>query len=225
MKIVRHEPVQGLPPGERILWQGAPHWRYLARHTFKSRAVAIYLWVLVALRAVLIGADTGSIVSAIVAALWVAPLAIVGWGVLVIMAWAHARTTQYTLTERRWVFRFGVALQLTVNLPFKATVSADFLERSGGFGDLPIRVVGETGPSYFHLWPHARPWHINYPQPMARGIPEVRDVAKLFAEALISFREGEEAGKAEATSPPTHVEDDRGHASQPHAFTSLGAVG
>ena len=51
-----NEPIPGLPamlpPGERILWQGAPDWRVLARTAFHTRLVAGYfallaLWALI----------------------------------------------------------------------------------------------------------------------------------------------------------------------------------
>mgnify|MGYP003349263071 CR=1 FL=1 len=48
------EPIPGLPdylpPGERLLWQGAPHWRPLAMRAFRLRAVMIYFAVLMAWR-------------------------------------------------------------------------------------------------------------------------------------------------------------------------------
>ena len=43
------------------------------------------------------------------------PLAI---GIALVFAWASARTTVYTITNRRVVMRFGIALPMTLNLPF-----------------------------------------------------------------------------------------------------------
>ncbi len=44
------EPIPGLPgdlpPGERILWQGKPDWRMLARTAFHTRIVAGYFVLL-----------------------------------------------------------------------------------------------------------------------------------------------------------------------------------
>ena len=37
-----------LPDGERLLWQGAPDWRALARQAFHVRGLAIYFGAIVA---------------------------------------------------------------------------------------------------------------------------------------------------------------------------------
>ena len=39
-----------LPPGETLLWQGAPDWRVLARHGFHLRQLVGYFGVILALR-------------------------------------------------------------------------------------------------------------------------------------------------------------------------------
>ena len=53
MTEYENEPVRGLPgvppPGERILWQGSPDWRTLARTAFHTRLIAGYFAVLVAI--------------------------------------------------------------------------------------------------------------------------------------------------------------------------------
>ncbi len=45
--------------------------------------------------------------------------------ILSLLAYLIARTTIYSITSRRVVMRFGVALPMTVNIPFKAIRSAD----------------------------------------------------------------------------------------------------
>ena len=40
-----------LPPGERILWQGAPDWRSLAVHAFHVRKIALYFVFMLAVQA------------------------------------------------------------------------------------------------------------------------------------------------------------------------------
>ena len=193
MNTFEHEPIRGLPeplpPGEHILWQGSPSWTYLARHTFRVRGVAFYFCVFVVLRGMIAGSEGSTWTEALLSASMVIPLAALGVGILTLMAWAHARTTLYTLTNRRVVLRYGIALPMMVNLPFKALISASFRERSEGRGDLPMRLAGGHGPSYLHLWPHARPWRVSHPEPMLRGIPNVRAVAQTFAEALGAYRE------------------------------------
>ena len=40
-----------LPPGERIVWQGAPDWRVLALHAYHLRQLAGYFGVMMAIQA------------------------------------------------------------------------------------------------------------------------------------------------------------------------------
>ncbi len=205
MKTFEHEPIAGLPEqlpeGEYIIWQGAPSWRYLVRHAFRIRPVLAYFGFFIALRA-LVAAEDSPLPVALGTTVLVVPLALTAVGILALMAWAHARTTVYTLTNRRWVFRYGIALPMMVNLPFEAVISAEFSRKKSGEGDLPIKLGGGTGPGYAYLWPHVRPWRLTRPEPCLRGIPEVQKVAALFAEALIAFREGT-PGPAPATSAKT----------------------
>lgn len=216
MMTFEHEPIEGLPerlpPGEYILWQGKPSWRNLARYTFRIWWISGYFAFFMLLRGVFAWSDGASLPSAIGAALVVAPLALLGAGILALMAWAHARTTIYTLTNRRAVFRYGVALPMMVNLPFDKTVSAEFKERPNGEGDIPLKLTGGAGPSYVHLWPHVRPWRIARPEPMLKGIPEVKAVARTLAEALIAYHE--ERPEAAASANP-----DRGEEAAPRSPT------
>ncbi|NBU27820.1 MAG: PH domain-containing protein, partial [Caulobacteraceae bacterium] len=93
------EPIRGLPghlpPGEQILWQGAPDWRVLARTGIHAHWVAIYfvglaLWNLV--NGALSGAPLLSLIGN--AALTLA-VGSVGVGLLVLYAVLSARTTVY----------------------------------------------------------------------------------------------------------------------------------
>ena len=40
-----------LPAGERVLWQGSPQWRVMARRTFHVRKLTLYFGVILAARA------------------------------------------------------------------------------------------------------------------------------------------------------------------------------
>lgn len=215
---VAHEPVAGLHPEEEILWQGRPDQRYLAFRVFRAGWMGSYLSFFMLLRGALKLAEGAPPLEAFMAMAWVAPLVGLGVAIPMLMAWAHARSTRYTLTAERWVLEFGVAIQLTVNLPMKQIRSAAFSADARGFGDIPMVLAGTfrgpngevltTGPSYFHLWPNARPWHLTEPQPMLRGLPEVATVARIFAETLQNVRglsvanqPSPEAGDTALTSP------------------------
>jgi hypothetical protein len=205
MNTFEHEPIAGLPErppeGEHILWRGKPSWKNLARYTFRTRLVAGYFAFFVVLRAIVAYGEGKAAHEALLSGAALVPVGAVGLGVLLLSAWAHARTTIYTITNKRVVIRYGIALRMIVNLPFKAFLSAEFKRRPGGEGDIPMKLGGGIGPGYAHLWPHVRPWRISRPEPMLRGIPDVESVAKTLAEALIAYRTGETApDRADAPS-------------------------
>jgi hypothetical protein len=182
------EPVRGLPEalpaGETMLWQGEPDAAALARGAFHVRAVAMYFGVLVAWRLAAGVADGEPFGTTLVAALWLAALAAAAVGVLAALAWLTARTTVYTITTRRIVIRFGIALPMTVNLPFRIVASAGLKRYPDGSGDIPLVLVPGERLSYLLMWPHVRPWRIARPEPMLRGIADAAPVARLLAGAL-----------------------------------------
>lgn len=182
------EPVLGLPEklpeGERLLWQGAPHWGDIAIRVFHVRAVVLYFAALMAWRAGTVISRDGDALTALVAALSLTPLALGAIVLLSFAAWMTARATLYTLTDRRVVMRIGVALTKTINIPFQVIASASMQPGSSGRGDIALELVKPNRIGLFHLWPNARPWHINQPQPSLRAIEGVEHVAALLAEAM-----------------------------------------
>ncbi len=188
MKEHDDEPVPGLPEllpaGERILWQGAPRWQSLARRAFHIGNLAIYFGALIAWRAGTLLYDGESPAQALQAIAWLIPLALAAIGILAFIAWLMARTTLYTITNRRIVMRVGVVLTVSFNIPFSTMASAGLRSYSDGTGDVPIALAGEDRISYLHLWPHARPWRVARPQPMLRAVPDVAAVSEVLARAV-----------------------------------------
>lgn len=186
-----HEPIRGLPgllpEGERIVWQGAPHWPSLARNAFHLNKVAAYFLILLVWRLSSLATDTAPPAKALAGALWPLPLAIIALGLLALFAWLIARTTVYTLTNRRLVMRIGVALSMTLNFPFRVIASADLVTFANGTGNLPIKLGSPDHLAYLVLWPHVRPWRFAKPEPMLRSIPDAARVAELLADALRDF--------------------------------------
>ncbi len=172
-----------LPEGERLLWQGAPSWRSLARHAFHVRKVAIYFAVLLAWRVASGLADGESALTLAVAALWFGLLALAGLAVLAVLAWASARTSIYAITSRRVVMRIGVALPMTVNLPLHRLAAAALRRYRDGTGDIPLALRGNDRIAWLHLWPHVRPWRLARPEPMLRSVPDAARVARILADA------------------------------------------
>jgi hypothetical protein len=207
-----YEPVPGLPerlpPGEVVLWQGAPRWQSLARHAFHTRAVAIYFLALVLLHFMWKFTGGEPLRSAVAGALWLMVLATIAIGLLVLLAWAMSRSTLYTITTQRLVFRFGVAFPMAINLPFTRITDVDLRLYADGSGELPLTVEGAARAGYLVLWPHAQPWHYWPPRPMLRTVPNAAEVARILAAALVAARtEVAQSFSAEgpADAPPAIV--------------------
>jgi hypothetical protein len=194
---VEIEPIPGLPselpPGERLLWQGRPEWRGLARHTFSVRWLAAYFGVFIVARGLFAVQDGQSPSGALTTSLMVLPLAILCLGTLTLLAWLNARATVYTITSKRVVMRFGVALPMTFNFPFKRLTTASVQLRPDGEGDIALELVGRDKVAWLHLWPHARPWRLAKAQPMLRSIADAKQVAALLADAVRAWSASEGA--------------------------------
>ena len=173
-----------LPQGERILWQGSPDWRVLAREAMHTRTLSIYFGVLLAVRAATALSGGGTLLAAAEAVLWLLPLAAAAIGLLTLLAWLIARTSVYTITDKRVVMRIGVVLNITFNLPHSQIESAGLRTNRDASGDITLLLADTDRIAYVHLWPHARPWQVKRTQPMLRALPEARTVAALLSDAL-----------------------------------------
>lgn len=198
-----HEPIRGLPgdlpAGERILWQGAPEWRTFARSALHTRLVGLYFALIGAVA--LIGGSVGGLVAAAVSAVIVTAL-------LSLFALMVARTTVYTITNRRVVLRIGVALSKCVNLPLSVIGSAEFAPLAGGCGDIALVPSQSHGLGYAMLWPHARPMRFSRPQPMLRAVPDAAAVAEILARAcgaIAPISRKEAAPVCTGTVPPQEI--------------------
>ena len=186
-----------LPPGERVLWQGSPDWKALALSPFHARKVALWFGA-IALFEVLWTLGHGEALGMALPGLArTAALGAVAVGVLATLAWLNGRVTIYTLTDRRLLIRFGVALQITMNLPFTQLLEANVRVGRDGIGDIPLALRDASRVGYIVLWPHVRPWHLTRPQPMLRAVPNAAHVATLLGTAM---REAE-SGLAVAAAP------------------------
>lgn len=197
-----------LPAGERILWQGAPDWRALARHGFHVRKLAVYFGAILAARFAFQLSNGANVPDALLATMWLLPLAAMAVGMATLMAWLSSRTTVYTLTDQRVVMRVGIVLSLTFNLPFKHMSAAALHALSHGTGDIALALDDSTQIAYIHLWPHARPWQVRHTQPMLRAVPDAAAVAQMLTQAWAQSR-GTEAvaanepvrGRSQAREP------------------------
>jgi hypothetical protein len=172
-----------LPPGERILWQGSPDAKALALSAFHLRKLLLYFGALLALRGGFVVADGGDLGSALSALLWPALLAGAALAAVVLLAWLTARTTVYTLTDRRVVMRIGIVLTLAFNLPLARIASAGLRTGADGCGDIVLGLAGTDRIAWLQLWPHVRPWRLARPEPMLRALPDATSVAATLSAA------------------------------------------
>ena len=180
------EPVRGLPErppeGEEILWQGRPSVWAL------TKAALAFWWVIgyfvfLALWRFVAAVDIMPIGQAIGISVPFLVLAVIVGFLLWLTAFVQARTTVYTVTNRRVAMRIGAALTVTLNLPYTQIESADLDLRKDGTGTVALTLMGETRFSYVMCWPHVRPWRMARTQPALRCIPDAQNVAQIFAEA------------------------------------------
>lgn len=189
MQVREHEfePQHGLPEplpdNEHVLWQGSPDWRALAVRAFHVRKLTVYFVLMLLLRGAATLSSGGTLGAALIAMLWLAPLAVIALGIVVLLAQLSARTTVYSITDRRVVMRIGIVLTVTFNLPFRAIQNADLRLDRNGTGDIALALRGNDRIAYLHLWPHARPWRLARPEPMLRAIPDAAAVARILTAA------------------------------------------
>jgi len=184
------EPIPGLPEmlpsGERVLWQGAPQWQRLAIEAFHVRKIRVYFLMLAVWQISTTVHDGGSLNEALIAASWMIVLMLSALLILLALARFSAQTTLYTITNARIVMRFGMALPLVVNIPFRIVESADWRARGEDSAEICLTLDGRDGArlSWAHLWPHAKAWHLRHPKPLLRALADGETVAQLLAQAL-----------------------------------------
>ncbi len=200
------EPVRGLPAhppeGERILWQGAPDWQMLARRALGLRWVMGYFVVLAVWRGGAIGEVEG-LREGLVAGTWYLAMGAVAGGILALMAYGMARSTVYTITNRRVAMRIGMALTVTLNLPYRAIGAASVHILPGGRGDIALSLNEDSRISYLVCWPHVRPWTMSGTQPALRCVPDARRVATILGQAAETRVAEPRATGARLTGTPT----------------------
>jgi hypothetical protein len=206
-----------LPEGETLLWQGSPDAGTLMRHAFHLRALAAYFAAILAFslaRMIADGVPAGALAHGALSRLG---LALVPLALIAIYAWAIERSTVYSITNRRVVISFGLALPMSFNLPFATIAGASLRLLRGGAGDVPLQMMPGEKIAYLVLWPHARPWHMARPQPMLRGIKGAAEAASILGAALSAYAADAPAlvraayAPAACTARPGAVRAPRGH--------------
>lgn len=180
------EPVRGLPgklpEGEHILWQGSPNPRRLAREALGLRWVAGYFAVLTIWR-IGVSSTEFTLGEALMHAVPFVLAGVIASAILYGIAYVQARSTVYTLTNKRVAMRIGAALTMTLNLPYVCIGTAKLDARKDGSGTIAMELIGDDRLSYLMTWPHVRPWYMARTQPALRCIPDAEKVAGILADA------------------------------------------
>jgi hypothetical protein len=195
------EPTPGLPAelptGETLLWQGVPNWKSLAVRAYQVRKVAIYFAILVLWRAgVGIGNGQG-VATVLLGCAFIALLGVIVIGMLSTLAYFSARSTVYSITSRRVLLRHGVAVPMTMNLPFKQIEAAALRGFADGTGDIALTLTASERIGFLITWPHVRPGRFKRPEPSLRALPDAQHAADILSAAL-AVEAGQTASRAEA---------------------------
>ena len=180
-----HGVAEALPPGERVLWEGAPAPQAIVRHLLFVRPLTAYFaamvawwmfanrdqiattafWTPVGMQLLLVGAVLG--------------------GFLWLGRWI-ARSTTYAITDRRIVMRLGVIFPLTVNIPLRYILGAQVKHFGDGTGQIALQLDPKEKLAWIVLFPHVRPWRFTNPQPLLRGLADPAQVGEVLRNATLA---------------------------------------
>ena len=202
-----YEPEPGLPArlpaGERVLWRATPQWWPFARSAFHARFLIGYFAVLVSCQVAAVAFESGSLSRVAGSAAWMLALATVALLVALAFGWIYSRSTVYTLTDRRLVMRFGVAVPLAVNLPLSVIDAAELKLYGDGSGDIALCIAAAQRVGVVQMWPCVQVWRLLAPRPVLRAVPDAARVAALLAQALT-------ASDVRTTTSPSHAATELG---------------
>ncbi len=182
------EPVPGLPErlpvGESLLWQGRPSGPGMARRAMALRGLSMYFGALLIIQAGW-GLTQGTGAVQMIGGLVISSvIGLVCLGVLLVIGRMAASSTLYTVTDKRVVMRVGIALPMTINIPFNVIEGVARSTHADGTEDVMLNILKPARLSWMVLWPHVRMGSLLHPQPMLRAVPQAQGVAQLLARAL-----------------------------------------
>lgn len=176
---------EALPPGERVLWEGAPDARALARHLFFLRPLSAYLGLMMLWWAAANRSQIGT--STFWATLGVQ--ALLSGGVIGAAWWLSrsiARGTTYAITDRRLVMKFGIIFPLTINVPLHLVQGASARQYADRTGQIAVQLNGKESLAWIVLFPHVRPWRFKNPEPLLRGLTDPTRVGEILRNAVLA---------------------------------------
>ena len=182
-----------LAPGETIVWTGKPSWRRVARDALHLRGISSYFGLLFVLDAYQAWTKAIPLQQALHDSV---PLV-----AITVLAGLIGRS-RYTITNRRVILRYGLALPATLSIPMSQIASTAVAEKNDGTADIALVLKAGNRMPYLKLWPHARAWHVTEPQPMLRALAQGAAVATTLARTL----QAAEGGRI-APAPRRKVEE------------------
>ena len=197
MNEFEHEVEPGLPArlpaGERLLWRATPNWWPFARSAFKARFLVGYFAVLVTCQVIGMRLEGSSTAHVVAAAAWMLTLATIALLLALGLGWLYSRSTVYTVTDKRVVLRFGVAVPLAVNLPFSVIDGAAVKLYGDGSGDIELRLSAGQRVGVIQMWPCVQAWRLLAPRPVLRAVPDAAQLAAVLGNALAATQSSAEA--------------------------------
>jgi len=207
MREHEYEPTPGLPEklprGETLLWQGAPDRAGLPRNAFHLRGIAIYFAVIILIRVGLDMSEGGELATTLAGALQLLAVALGTILLLAVIGRFAAKTSIYTITDRRLVLRIGMALPMTINIPFASIATMALRSNSDGTGDIVLTLLPGHRVAWLALWPHCRSLKVARPQPVLRSLPNAAAAAQVLARALAASAEQPVPGIVDADHAAT----------------------
>ena len=223
--IPREIEAADLPAGETILWRGKPDWRFLAIDAFHAPLIALYFGLIGSWHLMAALHDGGTWATALLQASGVVFPALVALSLVSLLAWLSARATVFTLTDRRVVMRYGMALPALINIPLGTIEAMRMRKGFGGTGDIAFSLPRKGRLSFHQLWPYARPWRLFPADPMLRAVPNPTAIGELLASALRASAATQEPERADvAVERPMPLPGKAEPVTQPAGSAPAGAA-
>jgi hypothetical protein len=173
-----------LAPGELVVWQGRPTLNGIVRDIFHIKAAGLYVAALLALDAYQAWAKNIPVGKALYNTVPLVLGLALATAIFAALAYLTYRTTHYTVTSRRVIMKFGMALPVTLSLPYGQIVGAAVEVDGDHTGKIALLLKADNRLPYLKLYPFARAWRLTRPEPMLRGVPQVAMVASLLTRAI-----------------------------------------
>jgi hypothetical protein len=179
----------GMEHEENLLWQGAPSWRQAAIRIWHVRLVAAWFTILSLDGATLPFRGLAAPAQTLADEARLCVIAMAAIGLVLLLAWMTTRTTLYTITDRRIVMQFGIALRARLEIPFAAILHVSMKVHADHSGDIALRLRPHQRAGFAKLYPYVRAWSLLAPEPMLRAVPKAASLGAALARAMAAAEE------------------------------------